>query len=341
MPALDPKDPEQWQLALDRRTAGVGPTMAPRSWVRERRKLWDARVAKIQEDRREEIASASKAVPLTPVEQLERLRKMPPAPPRRPPMTALMMPLGISPERRPRVDLLPYPKKTSQRTVKPVDPFDGMILGSREAAWSDASTTDDDEAMPDAPPRWNVSKRRANDMVIATCESFRAEVEEEERRSATLRERHVPWASARLAMAEVATQIIIRGAEKQRAERHEIGPAQQGFEYINIGNDVYLTRTDGNGSTMFIAPADTVRILLDCRNNLHHEMRRPPNVGDLQPGERYQNMNAMLLLIAAQRLADAEVGGDSETAVIDEERYAQFLRRLREWRREEFSQRCR
>jgi hypothetical protein len=52
-------------------------------------------------------------------------------------------------------------------------------------------------------------------------------------------------------------------------------------------------------------------------------------------------MNAMLLLIAAQRLADAEVGGDSETAVIDEERYAQFLRRLREWRREEFSQRCR
>lgn len=156
-----------------------------------------------------------------------------------------------------------------------------MILGSREAAWSDASTTDDDEAMPDAPPRWNVSKRRANDMVIATCESFRAEVEEEERRSATLRERHVPWASARLAMAEVATQIIIRGAEKQRAERHEIGPAQQGFEYINIGfvsrrayskqrfltlhilysNDVYLTRTDGNGSTMFIAPADTVRIV--------------------------------------------------------------------------------
>jgi hypothetical protein len=93
---------------------------------------------------------------------------------------------------------------------------------------------EDDEIMADAPPHWNVSRRRADAMVIAACESFRGDVEELECRRAAQRDRYVPWESARLAMTQVATDIIARSADKKHMERDELGPAPWGFEYINI-----------------------------------------------------------------------------------------------------------
>ncbi|KAJ7239438.1 hypothetical protein C8J57DRAFT_1372553 [Mycena rebaudengoi] len=259
MTVLDMNDPKQRQLAHDRLKAGVGPTMDSRAAVRERRKLWDDRVEKIHRERaasalksppspvlpeldqirRQRTISYPRSTPLTPLQQLEPYRKTP-LQPRRPPTMALMLPLAALPK-------VPDPIK---EIYKPMDPFEGKPCFYTQPDWSDASTDEDDEVMPDAPPRWNVSRRRANAMVVAVSVSFRAKVEELERNRAARLARQVPWESARLTMAQVASEIIAHGAEKKSMERHELGPAPCGFEYLTIGEEVHLARTDGNGSTI-------------------------------------------------------------------------------------------
>ncbi|KAJ7277864.1 hypothetical protein C8J57DRAFT_1222646 [Mycena rebaudengoi] len=57
------------------------------------------------------------------------------------------------------------------------------------------------------------------------------------------------------------SDILRVGAEKRSKECAELGPAPSGFSYIQIGDNIHLTATDGNGSTMYIAHAASVRIV--------------------------------------------------------------------------------
>ncbi|KAJ7302315.1 hypothetical protein DFH08DRAFT_826803 [Mycena albidolilacea] len=48
----------------------------------------------------------------------------------------------------------------------------------------------------------------------------------------------------------VAAQIVEVGATKRSRERAEVGPAPHGFEYVQVGESVFLTAIEGNGSMM-------------------------------------------------------------------------------------------
>ncbi|KAJ7251252.1 hypothetical protein C8J57DRAFT_1238617 [Mycena rebaudengoi] len=201
----------------------------------------DGSCGSADEIRRERKTSAPKAPRLTAVEQLQKLRDAP-RKKTTPFKCAFLTPLWKKPN-------------------SPADPFEGRPFCYEDPSWSAASDDEDDEIMQDAPPRWNVSKQRANAMVIAASESFAAEVQERERRREARRQLYVPWESARCGMALVAQDILRVGAEKRSKECAELGPAPSGFSYIQIGDNIHLTATDGNGSTMYIAHAASVRIV--------------------------------------------------------------------------------
>ncbi|KAJ7301968.1 hypothetical protein DFH08DRAFT_827072 [Mycena albidolilacea] len=59
----------------------------------------------------------------------------------------------------------------------------------------------------------------------------------------------------------VAAQIVEVGATKRSRERAEVGPAPHGFEYVQVGESVFLTAIEGNGSMMYVGASDSIFVV--------------------------------------------------------------------------------
>ncbi|KAJ7301489.1 hypothetical protein DFH08DRAFT_821190 [Mycena albidolilacea] len=59
----------------------------------------------------------------------------------------------------------------------------------------------------------------------------------------------------------VAAQIVEAGAAKRSRERAEVGPAPHGFEYVQVGESVFLTAIDGNESMMYVGTSDSIFVV--------------------------------------------------------------------------------
>ncbi|KAJ7661221.1 hypothetical protein B0H17DRAFT_1212247 [Mycena rosella] len=173
-------------------------------------------------------------------------------------------PSAISPHhssdaRRPKDGRLREASPDYELLVRDTDTT-GFPCFHREADWSDAS--DEDEFDPDAGlpycPRWNISSRRANAMVILASRLTKDEWLECEQADLALRQQEQYRKQAENAMVPVAAELILVGALRKSLEREEIGPAPHGFQYIQLEEAVYLTRGGGDGSLVYIASADSV-----------------------------------------------------------------------------------
>ncbi|KAJ7605718.1 hypothetical protein B0H17DRAFT_1154206, partial [Mycena rosella] len=95
-----------------------------------------------------------------------------------------------------------------------------------------------DEFDPDAGlpycPRWNISSRRANAMVILASRLTEDEWLEREQADLALRQQEQYRKQAEHAMVPVAAELISVGALRKSLEREEIGPAPHGFQYIQL-----------------------------------------------------------------------------------------------------------
>jgi hypothetical protein len=67
-------------------------------------------------------------------------------------------------------------------------------------------------------------------MVIVAARIGAQEAQAEQAAKRTARQRR----NAKLAMVQVAAQILEVGAHKRQLEKAEIGPAPQGFQYIQL-----------------------------------------------------------------------------------------------------------
>ncbi|KAJ7731407.1 hypothetical protein B0H16DRAFT_1733345 [Mycena metata] len=124
----------------------------------------------------------------------------------------------------------------------------------REPEWSEASEEDEYNPAGGLPrcPRWNISRRRANTIFELSLrlspEEAAAKRDREERREERRRLLDDRRRARRALFTPVFNQLIEVGAVKKSGEKAEIGPAPQGFEYVQMNDDIFLS---GNGSLTY------------------------------------------------------------------------------------------
>ncbi|KAJ7463447.1 hypothetical protein B0H11DRAFT_2240922 [Mycena galericulata] len=283
--SLDMNDPQQYGLAMDRLAAGIGPTLGPQATIKKRRQ---ARVEELQRQRRAETAEET-TMRQNRVAALDRLRQnsrkkdakraptrlatalsVPPAP------TRLAAALSVSPATSPP----PAQKKY------------GCLLDyacfEREADWSDPSSEDEFDPNGILPycPWYKISSGRAKEMYDQSMRRVVEDAQAELAVKRAMRQRQ----QAKREMAAVAAQIIQVGAWKKALERAEIGPAPLGFQYVQIGEDIYLARSEWDPSMVYVAPAlSTIKApteLPDHLNQYLHLLLLTTTMGCFSPKQQ-------------------------------------------------------
>ncbi|KAJ7604503.1 hypothetical protein DFH06DRAFT_1349403 [Mycena polygramma] len=252
--SYDMSNPEERAMANARRDAGIGPTLGPQQESRKRRR---ARVEEIYQQR-SGLVHTDEAERRKQVAYLEHLRYGPRAP-RLSPKPGLV---NLADIRRADLAVKSTPSKdkpaatviksTTQKRVRYDydDPECGFARETdavvpvfyREPDWSEAS--DDDEYDPAAGlpymPRWNISTRRANTMIVVAARFVEAAG---------------PRREAKRMMVQVLAQIREVGAQRRLVEKAEIGPAPHSFQ-----DDVFLALVGGEGSLIHVGTTQSVII---------------------------------------------------------------------------------
>ncbi|KAJ7458438.1 hypothetical protein FB451DRAFT_1507580 [Mycena latifolia] len=267
---------------MDRRTAGVSPTLGP---TESRRRLKEVRqdvIDKLQTRRR--------------VDELEHLRhalRKHSSPPKQtwpPPHLRFSLhlyqpctmevyrlnfnfPSALSPRKKnrakkPQADpeddeetraiaqhmLDAYVANGTEPLVTMLEPFDDIDLSSEDKY--DLSC-----GLPYC-PRLNIDRRRVDAVLmisgmLAQLETERQAAEKAEKVAYVPPHARIPWLFVH-AMKQVATEIRSVGAVKKSMKRVELGPAPHGFCYVQVEDRVYLIADDGDGSMVYIAEASAV-----------------------------------------------------------------------------------
>ncbi|KAJ7431393.1 hypothetical protein B0H11DRAFT_1941794 [Mycena galericulata] len=288
--SLDMNDPQQYGLAMDRLAAGIGPTWALKLPSRNgaRRELF---LEELQRQRRAETAEET-TMRQNRVAALDRLRQnsrkkdakraptrlatalsVPPAP------TRLAAALSVSPATS--------PPSRSEEVVRPLPPTFtniGCLLDyacfEREADWSDPSSEDEFDPNGILPycPWYKISSGRAKEMYDQSMRRVVEDAQAELAVKRAMRQRQ----QAKREMAAVAAQIIQVGAWKKALERAEIGPAPLGFQYVQIGEDIYLARSEWDPSMTIKAPTE----LPDHLNQYLHLLLLTTTMGCFSPKQQ-------------------------------------------------------
>ncbi|KAJ7609746.1 hypothetical protein DFH06DRAFT_1346221 [Mycena polygramma] len=293
--SYDMSNPEERAMANARRDAGIGPTLGPQQESRKRRR---ARAEEIYQQR-SGLVHTDEAERRKRVAYLEHLRYGPRAP-RLSPMSGLV---NLADIRRADLAVKSTPSKdkpaatviksTTQKRVRYDydDPECGFVRETdavvpvfyREPDWSEASDDDEYDPAGGLPymPRWNISTRRANAMIVVAAREAakEAQVEVERKRAAGQRreakrvlvqvlaqirevgaesrfvEAAGPRREAKRMMVQVLAQIREVGAQRRLVEKAEIGPAPHGFQ-----DDVFLALVGGEGSLIHVGTTQSVII---------------------------------------------------------------------------------
>ncbi|KAJ7440763.1 hypothetical protein FB451DRAFT_717148 [Mycena latifolia] len=286
--ALDLSNSADLALAMDRRTAGVSPTLGP---TESRRRLKEVRqdvVDKLQTRRR--------------VDELERLRHAPrkrSSPPKQtwPPTASSLLAPSLSTvhggsiagpqqsERYSRLNfnfpsaLLPRKNRAKKPQADPEDDeetraiaqhmLDAYVANGTEPLvtmlepFDDIDLSSEDEYDPSCGlpycPRLNIDRRRVDAVLMISGTLAQLEIERQAAEKVAMyhRTRVIPWLFVH-AMKQVAAEIRSVGAVKKSMERAELGPAPHGFCYVQVEDRVYLIADDGDGSMVYIAEASAV-----------------------------------------------------------------------------------
>ncbi|KAJ7491795.1 hypothetical protein B0H11DRAFT_2228598 [Mycena galericulata] len=253
--SLDMNDPQQYGLAMDRLAAGVGPTLGPQATTKKRRQ---ARVEELQRQRRAETAEET-TMRQNRVAALDRLRQSSRKKDAKQAPTRLATALSAPPAPTRLATALSAPPAASP---PPAQKDYGCLLDyacfEREADWSEASSEDEFDPNGILPycPRYNISSGRAKEMYIQSMRRVVEVAQAELAVKRAMRQRE----QAKRQMAAVAAQILQVGAWKKALERAEIGPAPLGFQFLQIGEDIYLARSERDPSMVYVAPALSVYI---------------------------------------------------------------------------------
>ncbi|KAJ6499594.1 hypothetical protein C8R47DRAFT_1211885 [Mycena vitilis] len=278
--SYDMSNPTERAMANARRDAGIGPTLGPQQASRKRRR---ARAEELYQQR-SGLMHTDEAERRKRVAYLEHLRYGPRVP-KTTPKSGLVK---LSDIRRADLAVKSAPSKdkpaatlikstTKQRVRYDYDDPEGGFVREtdtvvpvfyREPDWSEAS--DDDEYNPAAGlpymPRWNISTRRANAMIVVAAReaASEAKAEAERKQAAGQRREAKRWLAQVLAqirevgaqrrfakaagsrreaqrmMLQVLAQIQKLGAQRRFLEKAEIGPAPHGFQYVQTGYKLVL-----------------------------------------------------------------------------------------------------
>ncbi|KAJ7748909.1 hypothetical protein B0H16DRAFT_1847887 [Mycena metata] len=153
----------------------------------------------------------------------------------------------------------------------------------REPEWSEASDEDDYNPASGLPycPRWNISRRRGNAIFELSLrlspEEAAAKRDREERRDQRRRMLEDRRRARRALFTPVFNQLIEVGAVKKSCEKAEIGPAPQGFEYVQMNDDIFLS---GNGSLTHVGSAENARIFNPARRIFSGGTRMAKTLGE-------------------------------------------------------------
>ncbi|KAJ7434291.1 hypothetical protein FB451DRAFT_1419022 [Mycena latifolia] len=289
---LDLNNPTDFALAMDRRTAGMSPTLGP---TESRRRVHQARqdlVDKLQCQRRVDelqcLRDASRKRP-SPLKMTS-----PPIPLPTPPSSSSLT-MGAADlqkgERYTNMDFILFKNLEKTRAKKPPAPpaeyeddeetkaiaqrmLDAYVADGTDPLvtmlepFDDMSSEEEYDPNCGLPyvPQLKIDRRRADAVLmisgtLAQLESERLAADSAARTMQYYSSRFIPWPHVH-AMKQVAAEIHDLGATKRSMERVELGPAPHGFSYVQLENQVYLVADDGDGSMVYIAEASTVLI---CR----------------------------------------------------------------------------
>ncbi|KAJ7117998.1 hypothetical protein C8R43DRAFT_960500 [Mycena crocata] len=157
-----------------------------------------------------------------------------------------------------------------------------------DPSWSDASSEEDFDPTAGLPycPRWKISSRRANSMIVLAATLSAEEIQAEFAiKRAILQRQEARRTMVRVAaqilevgaeraakreillrrqalrtMALVVQQIVEVGSSKRTLEKTEVGPPPHGFAFVQVDDDLHLTRIGGDGSLVYVDKATRVFI---------------------------------------------------------------------------------